>query len=167
MAEQTSAETPAVPSPALFSLAGKTALVTGGTRGIGAACAIALAQAGASVCLVQRDLSNLSTRDHIRSLPPPASTKCEIVEADLSDPQATKAVFQKALDIMGGEIHILINCAGIQRRAPAVDFAEQDWNDVSCVVHRLLLPNELNGFKRLFKLILHHASHCAKQRGGT
>jgi len=130
MSDPVSAETPIVPSPALFSLAGQTALVTGGTRGIGAACALALAQAGAAVCLVQRDLSNPSTRDHIRSLPAPACNKCEIVVADLSNPQATKAVFQEALDVMGGEIHVLVNCAGIQRRAPAVDFAEQDWNDV-------------------------------------
>ena len=51
--------------------------------------------------------------------------------ADLSDSKSTRGVFEKALEVMGGEIHILINCAGIQRRAPAVDFSEQDWSDVS------------------------------------
>lgn len=39
--------------------------------------------------------------------------------------------FQAALDAMGGEIHILVNCAGIQRRSPAVQFSDLDWNDVS------------------------------------
>ncbi|KAG8944094.1 hypothetical protein FRC04_002187 [Tulasnella sp. 424] len=129
MSEPACAETPSVPSPSLFSLAGKTALVTGGTRGIGAACAIALAQAGADICLVQRDdTSNTATRDTIRSTY--SERKCEIVVADLSNPSATREAFDKALEVMGGEIHILINCAGIQRRAPAVDFSEQDWNDV-------------------------------------
>lgn len=131
MSEPACAETPSVPSPSLFSLAGKTALVTGGTRGIGAACAIALAQAGADICLVQRDdTSNTATRDTIRSKY--SERKCEIVVADLSNPSATREAFDKALEVMGGEIHILINCAGIQRRAPAVDFSEQDWSDVSC-----------------------------------
>lgn len=129
MSEPACAETPSVPSPSLFSLAGKTALVTGGTRGIGAACAIALAQAGADICLVQRDdTSNTATRDTIRSKY--SERKCEIVVADLSNPSATREAFDKALEVMGGEIHILINCAGIQRRAPAVDFSEQDWSDV-------------------------------------
>lgn len=130
MSEPACAETPSVPSPSLFSLSGKTALVTGGTRGIGAACAIALAQAGADICLVQRDdTSNTATRDTIRSKY--SERKCEIVVADLSNPSATREAFDKALEVMGGEIHILINCAGIQRRSPAVDFSEQDWSDVS------------------------------------
>jgi len=119
------AETPSVPSPSLFSLAGKTAIITGGTRGIGAACAIALAQAGAAICLLQRDISKTATRDEIRK-----SSKCEIVEVDLSDLKATRAAFGKAVEVMGGHIDILVNCAGIQRRAPAVDFADDDWNDV-------------------------------------
>ncbi|KAG8984231.1 hypothetical protein FRB90_005456 [Tulasnella sp. 427] len=129
MSDPTCAEPPSVPSPSLFSLAGKTALVTGGTRGIGAACAIALAQAGANICLIQRDdTSNTATRDFIRSKH--ADRKCEIVVADLSNPSATREAFDKALQVMGGDIDILVNCAGIQRRAPAVDFSEQDWGDV-------------------------------------
>lgn len=131
MTEIQGEETPNVPSPQLFSLAGRTALVTGGTRGIGASCAIALAQAGAAVCLVQRSLENTATRDKIRSLSSPGSSnKSEIIVADISDSEAVKKVFGQALETMGGDIHILVNCAGIQRRAPAVDFLEQDWNDV-------------------------------------
>lgn len=123
------APTPSVPSPQLFSLAGKTALVTGGTRGIGAACAIALAQAGASICLLQRDITKTSTQTHILQLG--GGIKCEIVEADLSDLKATREAFKKGVEVMGGQIDMLINCAGIQRRAPAVDFSDEDWNDVS------------------------------------
>jgi len=119
-----------IPSPQLFSLSGQNVLITGATRGIGAACAIALAQAGASICLVQREPTNgvspnLATFNTIRAL----GVKVEVVYCDLGDLEATKGVFQKALDVMGG-IHILVNCAGIQRRSPSLDFAESDWDDV-------------------------------------
>lgn len=58
----------------------------------------------------------------------------KIVYCDLSDISAVKTVFQLALDAMGGRIHILVNCAGIQRRSPSVDFSEQDWDDVGCIL---------------------------------
>jgi len=119
---------PNVLSPQLFSLAGQNVLITGATRGIGAACALALAQAGASICLVQREsqIQNLETFNFIKAL----GSKVEIVHCDLGDLDAVKGVFKKALDVMGGQIHCLVNCAGIQRRSPAVDFSESDWDDV-------------------------------------
>ncbi|KAG6812190.1 hypothetical protein H0H92_003995 [Tricholoma furcatifolium] len=122
---------PSVPSPSLFSLKGQNVLITGGTRGIGAACAIALAEAGASICLVQRKPSegtppNHETRNAIRAL----GGVAEVVYCDLENMEAVKGLFQTALDMMGGEIHILVNCAGIQRRSPSVDFSENDWDDV-------------------------------------
>ena len=43
---------------------------------------------------------------------------------------AVKGLFQRALDAMGGRIDILVNCAGIQRRSPSLDFLETDWDDV-------------------------------------
>lgn len=96
--------------------------------GIGAACAIALAQAGAAICLVQRNGSaNFDTLNAIQA----SGGTARIIHADLDDLEAVKKhVFQKALDVMGGEMHILVNCAGIQRRSPSVDFAESDWDDV-------------------------------------
>jgi len=120
--------TPSVAAPQLFSLTGQVALITGATRGIGAACAIALAEAGATICLVQRDDSNTATRDAIRALP--NSPRAEIVVCELSDLNQVRTCFSRALELMGGDIHILVNCAGIQRRAPAVQFSEQDWDDV-------------------------------------
>ncbi|KAF9479785.1 NAD(P)-binding protein [Pholiota conissans] len=119
----------------LFSLKGQTALVTGASRGIGAACAIALAQAGADLCLVLRPPApgvkeNIKTIDTIRAASP--NTKIVVVHCDLGDTEAVKGVFPAALKLVeGGEIHILVNCAGIQRRAPAVVFPESDWDDVS------------------------------------
>lgn len=64
----------------MFSLTGRTAVITGGTRGIGAAMAIALAEAGADIILIQRDTTNTSTQSQILSL----GRKCEIYTADLS-----------------------------------------------------------------------------------
>ncbi|KAH7886897.1 hypothetical protein F5I97DRAFT_1807275 [Phlebopus sp. FC_14] len=123
--------TPAVPAPQLFSLAGQNVLITGATRGIGAACAIALAQASASVCLVQREPSpgtspNMDTVNAIRAL----GANVQVVHCDLADLDAVRGLFQTALQLMGGSIHVLVNCAGIQRRSPSVDFPEKDWDDV-------------------------------------
>ncbi|KAF9269645.1 NAD(P)-binding protein [Marasmius fiardii PR-910] len=118
----------------LFSLRGKNALVTGASRGIGRAATIALAQAGANICLVLRP-STLSeskpdsTEQVLRAL----NVKVTIVACDLDDHEAVKQIFPKALELMDGNIHILINCAGVQRRSPAVQFSEKDWDDVIAV----------------------------------
>ena len=103
--------------------------------GIGQSCAIALAQAGADICMIQRPGSPThETTDAITKL----GRTAKVVECDLADLEAVRTVFPKALEAMGGEIHVLVNCAGIQRRHPAVEFPEQDWDDVSvhsfCIV---------------------------------
>ncbi|KAI0090469.1 NAD(P)-binding protein [Irpex rosettiformis] len=119
--------TPAVPALQLFSLEGKNVLITGATRGIGAACAIALSQAGASVCLVQRPgNTNTETLDAIAA----TGRRVRTVDCDLGELEGVRSLFGRALEVMDGEIHVLVNCAGIQRRSPAVSFSEQDWDDV-------------------------------------
>ncbi len=95
-------------------------------RGIGKACAFALAQAGARFCLVLRKGSSTETLDNLVA----AGHTAKAVYCDLSDLDAVKNIFQEALNIMGDSIHILVNCAGIQRRNPALDFSEKDWDDV-------------------------------------
>ncbi|KAG8748552.1 hypothetical protein FRC10_003686 [Ceratobasidium sp. 414] len=110
------AKTPAVGVSQLFSLAGQTAVVTGGTR-------------GADVCIVQRDESNTATRDAARAL----GRRAEIVVCDLADLPAVKTVFDRAVELMGGQVHIMVNCGGIQRRAPAVEFPEDYWDEVISV----------------------------------
>ncbi|KAJ5369686.1 uncharacterized protein N7496_005778 [Penicillium cataractarum] len=109
----------------LFSLRGRTALVTGGTRGIGQAMAIALAEAGADIVLVQRDTSNLGTKEQIEKL----GRKASIYTADLaSQPSVAKLVSTVIGD--GHDIDILLNCAGIQRRHPSHIFPDEDWDEV-------------------------------------
>ncbi|KAK5080393.1 hypothetical protein LTR05_008642 [Lithohypha guttulata] len=109
----------------LFSLSGRTAVITGGTRGIGAAMAIALAEAGADIILIQRDDSNKKTHDQILFL----GRKCTIVTADLAD-QASVAKIIPNLAAAGHSMDILLTCAGIQKRHPAHQFPDDDWNTV-------------------------------------
>ncbi|KAJ5578433.1 2-dehydro-3-deoxy-D-gluconate 5-dehydrogenase [Penicillium hispanicum] len=110
----------------LFSLSGRTALVTGGTRGIGQAMAFALAEAGADVILVQRDASNTATKDEIVSR---FGRKAYIHVAELSDRKAVKDIVP-ALTSQGLTPDILLNCAGIQRRHPSQNFPDEDWDEV-------------------------------------
>ncbi|MCO6180106.1 2-dehydro-3-deoxy-D-gluconate 5-dehydrogenase KduD [Ciceribacter sp. RN22] len=106
---------------ALFSLAGKRALVTGANTGIGQAIACSLAEAGADVVCAGRS-SVTETIDLITG----AGGKAEGLALDLADPIAAA----KALETLAVPVDILVNNAGIIRRADAVDFTEADWDEV-------------------------------------
>ncbi|KAK0723683.1 hypothetical protein B0T21DRAFT_414063 [Apiosordaria backusii] len=109
----------------MFSLEGHTALVTGGTRGIGQAVAVALAEAGADILLVQRNTTADDTATAIQKL----GRKAAIYTADLSSPEDVRQLVPKIL-ADGHEIRILVNCAGIQRRHPCEKFPDEDFNEV-------------------------------------
>lgn len=109
----------------LFSLAGRTALVTGGTRGIGQSMALALAEAGANIVLVQRNISNIATKQQIEQL----GRSATIYTADLASQESVSALIGKIIQD-GHDIDILLNCAGIQRRHPSHLFPLQDWEEV-------------------------------------
>ena len=99
----------------VFSLSGKTALVTGANTGIGQAIAVAMGQAGAHVIAAGRS-SCAETAAMIDS--------AETLSLDFADPMAATAVFADR------EIDILVNNAGIIRRNDSVDFTEADWDEV-------------------------------------
>ena len=107
-----------------FDLTGKVAIVTGANTGIGQAIALALATAGADVACVGRTPAE-DTVARIRAL----GRKAEIVFADLSTIEPVQRVVDEAVAKLGG-LDILINNAGIIRRADAVDFTEADWDAV-------------------------------------
>ncbi len=107
-----------------FDLTGKVAVVTGANTGIGQAIAIALAEAGADVACVGRTPAE-DTVAKIRAL----GRKAEIVSADLSTIEPVQRVVDETIAKLGG-LDILINNAGIIRRADAVDFSEADWDAV-------------------------------------
>lgn len=108
----------------LFSLQGRSAVLTGATRGIGEAIAIALAEAGADIVLIQRDSSNVSTKEKIEKL----GRKATIYEADLADHSQISGLVKKITGD-GHDLSILVNCGGIQRRHPPHQFPDEDWND--------------------------------------
>ncbi|KAK8070675.1 hypothetical protein PG997_010878 [Apiospora hydei] len=109
----------------LFSLQGETALVTGGTRGIGQACAIALAEAGADLILIQRNTTATETKQAVEAL----GRKATVYTADLSSQEDVAKLVPKIL-ADGHTIRILINCAGIQIRHPVEVFPDSDFNQV-------------------------------------
>ena len=79
------------------------------------------------MCLVQRPgNTNAETFNTIAA----TGRTVKTVDCDLADLDAVRTLFARALQVMQGQIHILVNCAGIQRRSPAVSFSEQDWDDV-------------------------------------
>lgn len=78
----------------MFSLRGRTALITGATRGIGQSLAIALAEAGADIVLVQRDDSNQATKQAVEQL----GRKASIYVADLASASDVGGLTKRVLD---------------------------------------------------------------------
>ena len=87
--------------------------------------ATALAEAGADIILIQRDTTNTKTHDHIQSL----GRKCTIATADLADQSSVSKIIPE-LAKAGHNMDILLTCAGIQKRHPAHQFPDEDWNAV-------------------------------------
>jgi len=113
-------------APHPFSLAGKVALVTGASRGIGAALALALAQAGADVVLAARDLEALAAQQRLLA---PLGVRGLAVRADVGELASIEALFEQTLD-WGGRLDILINNAGIEQLCPATEVAESLWDRI-------------------------------------
>jgi 2-dehydro-3-deoxy-D-gluconate 5-dehydrogenase len=112
-------------SDQMFRLDGQVALVTGSSRGLGAAMATALAEAGADVVLHDRCCAG-DTEQAIRER---TGVRTACIVADLMDRAATVQLVEDAVEKMG-KIDILVNNAGIIRRAPAVIHDDLDWDEV-------------------------------------
>ena len=132
-----------------FDLTGKTALVTGANTGLGQGMAIALAKAGADVVLVGRSAPT-KTLAEIKA----AGQKAYDIRADLMKTDAAQGALEEAIGA-AGKIDILVNNAGIIRRSDAVDFTENDWDDVMDV-----------NLKNLFFLSQAFAKHCIDRKSG-
>ncbi len=105
----------------LFSLEGRVALVTGAARGLGAAYALGLAEAGADVAA--HDLRSAEeTCSRIRALGRRAIT----LVGDIADPQVPDRLVLETLAGLGA-LDVVVNNAGTIRRAPAVDTTDEDW----------------------------------------
>ncbi|SEG54729.1 glucose 1-dehydrogenase [Bosea lathyri] len=113
-------------SLSLFSLEGKIALVTGSGQGIGLAMAEGLSEAGAHVVLNGRDRAKLETAARAIAT---AGRKVSIAAFDVTDHAAVEAGVA-AIESETGPIDILINNAGMQKRAPFTEFPVDDWHQV-------------------------------------
>ena len=133
-----------------FNLKGKAALVTGSSRGLGAAIAVALAQAGANVAV------------HGASLPPDATHKL-VAEAgvdsiplvgNVGDAAVCARLVEETVSHFGA-IDILVNNAGTIRRSPAIDHSEEDW--------KAILDIDLSS---VFRLTQHAGRHMLAKGSG-
>lgn len=99
-----------------LTLTGKAALVTGGSRGIGAACARLLAARGAAVVVTYS--ASAGQADAVVAEIVAAGGAAHAVKADAADPEAAKAGVAEAAGLLGGKLDILVNNAGIAEHGP-------------------------------------------------
>jgi NAD(P)-dependent dehydrogenase (short-subunit alcohol dehydrogenase family) len=110
----------------LFDISGRVALVTGASRGIGRAIANTFAGAGASIALCSRTEADLRrAADELRVL----GARAEAFAADTSNVSDVQRLVRDVLASMG-QIDILVNVAGGNRRRPSTEIAEEDWDAV-------------------------------------
>jgi 2-dehydro-3-deoxy-D-gluconate 5-dehydrogenase len=135
--------------PNAFDLSGQTAIVTGANTGLGQGIAVALARAGAAIAAVGR-----SSMEETRSLVEESGAAFLEITADLGSLEPIERIVAETL-AWRGRIDALVNNAGIIRRADAIDFTEQDWDDVMNV-----------NLKSAFFLSQAVARHMLSRQGG-
>lgn len=109
----------------LFNVYGKVALVTGGRRGLGLAMAKGLAGAGARLAVAASSREHRNLRQEVESL----GGELEYFQADLADRARREGLIAKVVERFG-RLDILVNCAGIQHRQPAMEFDLGKWDEI-------------------------------------
>lgn len=113
----------------MFTLSGKTALITGGSRGLGQAMAIGLAEAGAKVIVTSRTLASL---EETISLIERGDGEVEALELDVESVSDMKTKIAAASSAHGA-IDVLINNAGYEQVCPSLDIDEVLWDKINNV----------------------------------
>jgi NAD(P)-dependent dehydrogenase (short-subunit alcohol dehydrogenase family) len=111
----------------LFRLEGRSALVTGGTRGLGRVMAEALAETGASVCITSRSID--AARTAANEIAAASGARVEGIEAEV----ATADGVNRLADVAHrefGRVDILVNNAGVNIRGTVGELSESDWDTV-------------------------------------
>jgi NAD(P)-dependent dehydrogenase (short-subunit alcohol dehydrogenase family) len=110
----------------MFDLGGKVALVTGASKGLGAAIAVGLAKAGAQLALCARNREGLAaTRAAVEA----AGARAQVFEMDVLSRTSVRAAVAAVLETFG-HVDVLVNNAGVNVRKPALELAEEDWDRV-------------------------------------
>lgn len=162
-----------------LDLNGRTAVVIGGTSGIGQAIALGLAHAGADVIAVGRRLEQVRA---IAAEIEAAGCRSLSTTVDVSDRASLERLLSAALDSFG-KVDILVNCAGRIKRAPTIDSSESDWEEIldinlmgvlrACQIFgrhmlqkgygRIVNITSLNAFVALHEVAAYAASKAAVQ----
>lgn len=108
----------------LFNLNGKNAVVTGGSRGLGKEIALGLAEAGANVAIISR-----TACPEVVALLKEKGVEAVSIACDISKTLELDTLVERVEKELGS-IDILVNNAGIQKRHPAVEFPQEDWQTV-------------------------------------
>lgn len=133
--------------------AGKVAIVTGGSRGIGRAVVLELARSGAKVAFTY--ISNQESAQEVVNETEKAGQRAVALQLDARDAEAVKKFVNEVLKLLG-RIDFLINNAGIIRDKSLMLMADSDWKDV--------MDTNLNG---TFNLTRNVAMHLFKQKSGS
>lgn len=133
-----------------FNLKGKSALVTGSSRGLGAGIAIALAEAGANVAVHGSTKPPQATLEQLQAI----GAKAMGLVGDVGDAAVCSRLVEETVAHFG-TIDILVNNAGIIRRSPAIDHSEADWKAVIDV-----------DLSSVFRLMQHAGRHMLARGSG-
>lgn len=112
----------------MFDLKGKTAIVTGGNRGIGKVTCLKLAEMGANVAINHR-AGSIADAEQVKAACEAFGVKAITVAADISNMEDCEAIFQSVQDVFG-KVDILVNNAGITKDGLMVRMKESDFDDV-------------------------------------
>ena len=134
-----------------MTLAGKVAVVTGASRGLGRAMAVALAEAGADVALAARSKPDLEESAHLVEA---AGRRALVVPTDVTSYPAVEALMQSAIGELG-RLDVVVNNSGVARVKPLVEWTPPEW--------RALLEVNLGGVINGCRAA---AAHLIAQRSG-
>src|SRR5215469_9429091 len=107
-------------------LSGRVAVITGASKGLGKAMALALGGAGASIALASRDVERLNA---VKKTVEDVGGKAQVFQADVSEEEQIRKLERDVMEAFNG-VHILINNAGINLRKPLVEFTLGEWRRV-------------------------------------
>ncbi len=130
-----------------LKLEGKRAIVTGGSRGIGRSCALALAREGASVCVVARDRARL---DRVVEEIAGRGVAGHAVAADLSTADGCRAAVEQGAAALAG-VDVLVNCAGAAQAADVLGLPVETIEDA--------LALKSYGYLRMAQLAIPYMRH--------